>query len=81
MVLCMKTTVEIPDELLIRAKQYAARERTTLRRIIEQGLRIVLGGRRSKQKRIRWVTVPGGMPVGLDVSNRETMTEWLLKTR
>lgn len=35
----MKTTVEIPDDLLKQAKSLAAKRRTSLRAIIEQGLR------------------------------------------
>lgn len=46
MSICMKTTVEISDALLSRARQVAAREDTTLRRLIEEGLRRVLGDRR-----------------------------------
>ena len=38
----MKTTVEINDELLARAKALAAEQKTTLRAIIEKGLRQVL---------------------------------------
>jgi hypothetical protein len=34
-----KTTVEIPDELLRRARQVAAAEGTTLRALVESGLR------------------------------------------
>lgn len=41
----MKTTVEIPDELLARAKRAAARDKTTVRRLIEEGLRRVLTDR------------------------------------
>ena len=40
--LCMKTTVDIPIALLTEAKQLAARRRTTLRALIEQGLRHAL---------------------------------------
>ena len=35
----MKTTIELPDDLLIEAKAVAARRRTTLRAIIEGALR------------------------------------------
>ncbi len=38
----MKTTVEISKALLEEAKKLAARERTTLKRLIEQGLRQAL---------------------------------------
>jgi hypothetical protein len=35
----MKTTLDIPDPLLREARTVAARERTTLRALVEQGLR------------------------------------------
>jgi hypothetical protein len=43
MVAHMKTTVDIADDLLLRAKQEAEASRTTLRSLIEEGLREVLG--------------------------------------
>lgn len=42
MVSHMKTTVNLPDELLREAQQLARRERTTLRELIETGLRTVV---------------------------------------
>jgi hypothetical protein len=42
----MKTTVEISDQLAEQAKALAAREKTTLRDLIEAGLRSVLRERR-----------------------------------
>jgi hypothetical protein len=41
----MKTTVELPDALIREAKRVALREKTTLRALIERGLRGVLKGR------------------------------------
>lgn len=38
----MKTTVEIPDHLFAEAKRFAEKENTTLKAVIEQGLRRVL---------------------------------------
>ncbi|HET9875645.1 MAG TPA: type II toxin-antitoxin system VapB family antitoxin [Mycobacterium sp.] len=38
----MKTTVNLPDELVREAQQLAHRERTTMRELIETGLRAVL---------------------------------------
>ena len=42
----MKTTVEISEGLLREAKRLAVRERTTVRALIEQGLRTVVTSRR-----------------------------------
>lgn len=52
MVSSMKTTVEIPDSLAEEARQVAAREQTTLRALIEAGLRTVIRQRR-RRKRFR----------------------------
>ncbi|MGH8209997.1 MAG: DUF2191 domain-containing protein [Steroidobacteraceae bacterium] len=41
----MKTTIDISDLLLEQAKKVAADERTTVRALIEQGLRQVLTSR------------------------------------
>ena len=38
----MKTTIEIADDLLVRAQKLARRQKTTLRALTEQGLRLVL---------------------------------------
>ena len=39
----MKTTLELPDELLMEVKAVAARRRTTMRSIMEHALRRELG--------------------------------------
>ena len=44
----MKTTVEISDQLAEEAKAVAARDHTTLRAMIEAGLRLILRERRRK---------------------------------
>ena len=40
----MKTTVVLPDDLLLRAKRKALEERGTLRALIESGLRAQVDG-------------------------------------
>ena len=77
----MKTTVELPDELLIEAKKMAAEQRRPLRAIVEDGLRMVLRKpeTRVRKKQVRLITVKGGLPSDLDLSNREAMYEWLQK--
>jgi len=42
----MKTTVEISDNLLEEARKLAAREETTVRALIEQGLRQIISARK-----------------------------------
>ena len=75
-----KTTIEIEDDLLVTAKQHAARERTTLRTLVERGLRAELRPaprRRATPRRIRWVTADGGLPRGIDVADRTAMMDGL----
>ena len=38
----MKTTIEIRDELMVRAKRHARRSRQSFRTVVEEGLRLVL---------------------------------------
>jgi len=56
----MKTTVEIPDSLLEEAKSLASREGTTIRALVEEGLRRTLAERkRAKEFRLRKATFKG----------------------
>jgi hypothetical protein len=78
----MKTTVDLPDDLLIRAKKRAAETRTTLRALIARGLRRELSAGRETNRtrgapvRIQWITEPGGLPPGLDVADRAALHAW-----
>jgi hypothetical protein len=79
----MKTTLDLPDELLIEAKKRAAEQRRPLRALVEEGLRAVLKKpeRRKQKTQVRLVTAKGGLASDLDVSSREAMYEWLQKKR
>jgi hypothetical protein len=81
----MKATVELPDSLFIAAKKRAAELRRPLRTLIESGLRRELErparGQPNKRVKLRWVTVRGGLPPGVDVSDRAGMHEWLRTRR
>lgn len=41
----MKTTIDLPDDLLERSKAVARRENSTLKALIEEGLRLALRSR------------------------------------
>jgi len=75
----MKTTIDVPDELLIQAKKRAAELRQPLRALIADGLRLRLqeSKRPRKRKKLRLVKVAGGLPPGLDLKDRAKMHEWL----
>ena len=56
----MKTTVEIADSLLASAKRLAAERGTTLRALVEMGLRRVLEDSQSSERfRLRDASVDG----------------------
>lgn len=44
----MKTTIQIPDSLLRAARKLAAQERTTLKALVEEGLRLLIAKRRPR---------------------------------
>jgi hypothetical protein len=55
----MKTTLNIHDSLLYEAKAFAAQQRTTLTRLIEEGLRLRLQPKHTKpQAKVNTITLP-----------------------
>ena len=76
----MKTTLDIDDELLVRAKAASARERKSLTALIEEGLRLRLrlrrpgSGRRAASKALAVHRGKGGLVAGVDpLSNRSLL--------
>jgi hypothetical protein len=56
----MKTTVEIPDSLFEEARKVAHRDRTTLKALVEEGLRRIIADRKSRKGfRLRKATFKG----------------------
>ncbi len=70
----MKTTLDLRDDLLARAKELAAKKRTSLTRIIEESLAMRLRRQRNvpgKLKELPLSTRTGGLRKGIDgTSNR-----------
>jgi hypothetical protein len=74
----MKTTLDIDDELLIKAKAVSARERKSLTALIEEGIRLRLrrsgARRRAPQRTLAIHSGRGGLVAGVDpLSNRSLL--------
>ena len=75
MVLHMKTTLNIPDPVMQRLREEAARRGTTMSSLVEAGLRLILAesGDHSSDKELpplpRW---HGGRPL-VDITDREAL--------
>lgn len=73
----MKTTVDLPQSLLDEAKKLAANHRTTVKALIEEGLRRVIGEhQRSGKFRRRKATFKGeGFQQDMEGVSWETIRE------
>jgi hypothetical protein len=83
MVMCMKTTVNISDPLFAASKKLAAEERTTLRALIEEGLRRVLERRQQHGRfRLRRATFRGnGLQPGVREGHWEPIRDRIYEGR
>jgi hypothetical protein len=73
----MKTTLDLNDALLTRAKTLAAQQRTSLTRLIEEGLQMRLRAQQMPAKRVRLPVYrgKGGLAPGLDGLNNKAMLD------
>lgn len=78
MVCCMRTTVDLPDDLLRRARITAAREGTTLTALLADGLQLRLGkataGARSARPLPR-SEVGGGLHAWVDPASNASLLD------
>jgi Arc/MetJ family transcription regulator len=79
----MKTTIEISDSLLDEAKKLAAKEGTTVRAFVEQGLRKVVAERKSRGVfRLRKAAFKGkGIQPGMENATWERIRETIYQER
>jgi hypothetical protein len=75
----MKTTLDINDSLLANAKALAARQQTTLTRLIEEGLQLRLRSSRAAPK-VNKRKIPvfkgrGGLVTGLNPLSNKAMLD------
>lgn len=77
----MKTTLDLNDRLLAEAKALAARQRTTLTRLIEEGLQLRLraNAQSAKQRRVRLPVFKGrgGLVAGVNPLSNKALLEAL----
>ncbi len=76
----MKTTLDINDQLLANAKALAARQRTSLTRLIEEGLQLRLRAQETPQRgkpRLPVFRGRGGLVSGVDPLRNKAMLEAL----
>ena len=79
----MKTTIEISDSLLDEARRLAAKEGTTIRAYVEQGLRRIVAERKSRgQFRLRKAKFKGkGLQPGVHDATWERIRETIYQGR
>ena len=74
MLLCMRTTIDLNNELLRQAKRQAADEGTSLRNILEKALRNYLERPVRKGKyRLKWRTERGQVQPGVQLEDRDAL--------
>ena len=78
----MKTTIDIADSLLDQARTTAAREGTTVRALVEEGLREVLARHQPRPTpfRLRDASFRGkGVQPGVDLADWSPLTEMIYR--
>lgn len=77
MLLCMRTTIDIPDPLFRMAKARAAQAGVSLREIVLLALRAHLGAGRPARYVFRWRSEKGRLLPGVDVNDRHSLYDLL----
>ena len=74
MLLCMRTTLEISDEIFRQLKRKAADEGATVRQVVENALRFYLGKPKvHKSYQLHWRTERGRILPGVRLDDRDTL--------
>jgi len=78
MLICMRTTLELPQPLWQAAKERAARQGSTLTAVVEAALRAYLGAPPARPRhRLRWRTESGTLLPGVDPDSRSSLYDVL----
>lgn len=74
MLMRMRTSIDLNDELLEKAKREAARERTTLKAVVERALRGHLARRKpTRAYRLQWRPERGRLQPGVRLDDRDAL--------
>ena len=74
----MRTTVNIDDDLLRRARESAVRSGRSLGDVIDDALRVALGSRRTRRQALPLPVFGGsGLRPGVDLEDKERLAELL----
>lgn len=78
----MRTTMDVSDELLRRAKKKAADAGVPLREVVEAALRSYLSGKpRKTGYRLRWTPDEGELLPGVDLDDRGSLFDLMDQTK
>lgn len=75
MLLCMRTTIDMNDELFRLIKRRAADEGITMRELIERAVRMLLKKRKPEPKKytLQWRTEHGKLQPGVCLDDRDAL--------
>jgi len=76
MLLCMRTTLNLDDELVRAVKRRAVDSGMTMTDLIDEALRRLLAAERAtdaEPRELRWVTVEGRLRRGVDLDDRDAL--------
>lgn len=77
MLLCMRTTLDLDDDVMRTLKRRAGETGRTLTSLVEEALRAMLerGSRPNPHYHLEWAVVSGGARPGVDLSDRDALID------
>jgi plasmid stability protein len=77
MFICMRTTLNLDDELMRTLKSRAAETGRTMTELMEEAIRELLARSASLEegREFRWVTFRGRVQPGIDITDRDSLLD------
>ena len=81
MLICMRTTLNLDDDLMRMVKKHAVETDRTISAIIETALRHLIEQERRTDRpyRLRWKSVRGRLQAGVDLTDRDALIDHMEK--